>query len=205
MADFLLSVGVDTGLSYDQMQKDISNLVSRLNNNPPKIRVGLEFDTAEITRLRTQISDLYRAINSSGATSGSGGGGFRRATQQAREHTIALRTVIDIYTQMHSLMGRNSNAVGVATWNNLSTHAQQFAAVLELVQNQEITVNEALHQLGINGANFIENARTAMSAFRAEIEHTGNSGTINLNQMYTAMLYVYQPLKEFLLKTLSNE
>lgn len=111
MADFLLSVGVDVGLSYDQMQKDISNLVSRLNSNPPKIRVDLEFDTAAITNLRTQISDLYQAVNSSGTTSGGGGrGGFRRATQQAREHTIALRTVIDMYTQMHSLMGRNTNA-----------------------------------------------------------------------------------------------
>lgn len=188
MADFLLSVGVDIELSYDQMQKDISNLVSRLNSNPPKLRVDLEFDTAAITNLRTEISDLYQAVNSSGRTSGGGGGGgrggFRRATQQAREHTIALRTVIDMYTQMHSLMGSNTNATGTATWDSLSTHAQQFATVLELVQSREITVNEALHQLGINGADFIENARVAMSAFRAEVEHTGTSGSINMNQMY---------------------
>lgn len=185
MADFLLSVGVDVGLSYDQMQKDISNLVSQLNSNPPRIRVDLDLDTAAVTNLRTQISDLYNTINSTGTTTGGGSGGFRRATENAREHTIALRTVIDTYTRMHALMNNNTNAHNISTWSELSDQAQRFAAVLELVESQNITVNEALHQLGINGTNFIENARIAMSAFSAEIEHTGTSGSVSMNQMYS--------------------
>lgn len=58
MADFLLSVGVDVGLSYTQMRKDISTLVSRLNSKPVKIKVGLDVDNAEINKLREQLSAL---------------------------------------------------------------------------------------------------------------------------------------------------
>ena len=58
MADFLLSVGVDVGLSYDQMQKDISGLVSQLNSNPPKIKVDLEIDSAALNSIREQVSQL---------------------------------------------------------------------------------------------------------------------------------------------------
>lgn len=63
MADFLLSVGVDVGLSYDQMQKDISGLVSKLNSNPPKVKIGLEIDSAAISNFRNQIADLNKSIN----------------------------------------------------------------------------------------------------------------------------------------------
>lgn len=72
MADFLLSVGVDVGLSYDQMQKDISTLVSQLNSNPVRIKVGLDIDNATITKLREQITTLNGAFNTSGAGSMSG-------------------------------------------------------------------------------------------------------------------------------------
>lgn len=63
MADFLLSVGVDVGLSFDQMQKDISGLVSQLNGNPPKIKVGLEIDKAAISDFKNQISNLSKSSN----------------------------------------------------------------------------------------------------------------------------------------------
>lgn len=63
MADFLLSVGVDVGLSFDQMQKDISGLVSQLNGNPPKIKVGLEIDKAALSDFKNQISNLSKSSN----------------------------------------------------------------------------------------------------------------------------------------------
>ena len=67
MADFLLSVGLDVGLSFDQMQKDISGLVSQLNGNPPKIKVGVEIDKSAIADFRNQISDLTKSTNATRA------------------------------------------------------------------------------------------------------------------------------------------
>ena len=66
MADFLLSVGVDVGLSYDQMQKDISNLVSQLNNNPPKIKIGVDIDNASIEAFKNQVAEISKSLSGLG-------------------------------------------------------------------------------------------------------------------------------------------
>ena len=65
MADFLLSVGIDVGLSYSQMQKDISSLVSQLNSNPIKIKA--ELDKASVSNMRSQIEALTKATASTKA------------------------------------------------------------------------------------------------------------------------------------------
>lgn len=67
MADFLLSVGVDVGLSYTEMQKDISALVSKLNSNPPKIKVGLDIDNTTLTNFKKQVEALNKSLGSTPA------------------------------------------------------------------------------------------------------------------------------------------
>ena len=68
MADFLLSVGVDTGLSYTQMQKDITALVVKLNSNPPKIKVAFDVDKSTAERLQSQMAGLHKAASAAGGT-----------------------------------------------------------------------------------------------------------------------------------------
>lgn len=48
MADILLTVGVDTSLSYAEFQAGITSLVSQVNANPPKIK--LKFDDSSLHR-----------------------------------------------------------------------------------------------------------------------------------------------------------
>lgn len=93
MADFLLSVGVDVGLSYTEMQKDISTLVSKLNNNPPKIKVAFDIDDKAISNLRTQIAEISKALGASGAAvkAGSGASSTTAVNTQVRER-INLET-----------------------------------------------------------------------------------------------------------------
>jgi len=66
MADFLLSVGVDIALSYAQMQKDISSLVSQLNSKPVSIKV--KFDEASLNTMRTQLADITKGLTSTGVS-----------------------------------------------------------------------------------------------------------------------------------------
>ena len=72
MADFNLVVGIDTGLSYGQMQKDISGLISQLNGNPPKIKVGLEIDNSAIAEFKNQIANLGKSTNVKPAVAATG-------------------------------------------------------------------------------------------------------------------------------------
>ena len=53
MADILLTVGVDTSLSYAEFQAGITSLVSQVNANPPKIK--LKFDDSSLSSMKKQI------------------------------------------------------------------------------------------------------------------------------------------------------
>ena len=100
MADFLLSVGVDVVLSYDQMQKDISNLVSQLNSNPPKIKVGLDIDNTAIANFRTQVDEITKTLG------GLGGVGTTSAAAASASSAAA---------SMADLAAKTREAAGAAT------------------------------------------------------------------------------------------
>lgn len=310
MADFLLSVGVDVGLSYDQMQKDISDLVTQLNQNPQRVRVGLEIDHSAIERFRTEVANIHnsmgglgrvtvspvdtgglnnaidgiarlaqstqgaistvqtmraelnsvnaeriqQAIASINGISAEGASALAhslgeanvRATEvrarlleaaDAEQQLVALqvrgtneaghmvnylmtyntetgeisrrmvditarledataaeshrattvREITDLYRQMHALMRTNANAANTASYAELANQAQLLQDALALARTESISVDEALTRLGTTGATAINGARDAMSAFRLEMEQTGSSGTVNLTTMYNTV------------------
>ena len=61
MADILLTVGVNTGVSLTQFKSDITSLVSQINSNPPKIKV--QFDNKSLESMRKQI-EMLQSSNS---------------------------------------------------------------------------------------------------------------------------------------------
>lgn len=65
MADILLTVGVDTSLSYAEFQAGITSLVSQVNANPPKIK--LKFDDSSLSSMRKQIESMTKAAASAGS------------------------------------------------------------------------------------------------------------------------------------------
>lgn len=66
MADILLTVGVDTSLSYAEFQAGITSLVSQVNANPPKIK--LKFDDSSLSSMRKQIESMTKAASSTNAS-----------------------------------------------------------------------------------------------------------------------------------------
>ena len=69
MADILLTVGVDTSLSYAEFQSGITSLVSKINSNPPKIKVAFDIDQAATNKLKQQISAMYASMGKTGSGS----------------------------------------------------------------------------------------------------------------------------------------
>lgn len=65
MADILLTVGVDTSLSYAEFQAGITSLVAQVNANPPKIK--LKFDDSSLSSMRKQIELMTKAAASAGS------------------------------------------------------------------------------------------------------------------------------------------
>lgn len=71
MADILLTVGVDTSLSYAEFQSGINSLVSQINANPPKIK--LKFDDSSLSSMKKQIESMTKAATNANAMKSAGG------------------------------------------------------------------------------------------------------------------------------------
>lgn len=71
MADILLTVGVDTSLSYAEFQTGITSLVSQVNANPPKIK--LKFDDSSLSSMKKQIESMTKAAATANTAKSMGG------------------------------------------------------------------------------------------------------------------------------------
>lgn len=71
MADILLTVGVDTSLSYAEFQAGITSLVSQVNANPPKIK--LKFDDSSLSSMKKQIESMTKAAATANTAKSMGG------------------------------------------------------------------------------------------------------------------------------------
>lgn len=71
MADILLTVGVDTSLSYAEFQAGITSLVSHVNANPPKIK--LKFDDSSLSSMKKQIESMTKAAATANTAKSMGG------------------------------------------------------------------------------------------------------------------------------------
>lgn len=191
MADFLLSVGVDVGLSYDQMQKDISNLVSQLNSNPPKIKVELDIGNTTIDNLRTQIEELNNLARSANNSATSGGGSRRSSArgsgrtpgsetlsasaQDTTAYYNALRQVDTLLTQVtanHAKWTAASRGQSSEAYRNLGTYRDELISLKSQLQSGGMTVAEFRRRI----AELRSNVTSSSEAIKSAGENTRTWG-----------------------------
>ncbi len=93
MADFKLIVGADVKASYSQFKADIQNIVASLNNDPPKIKVALDYDKSELNELRKKIENA----SSSGKSNSGGKSTAKDANAAAQAYKAATKAVNEYY------------------------------------------------------------------------------------------------------------
>ncbi|MDE6150101.1 MAG: hypothetical protein K2F81_08430, partial [Ruminococcus sp.] len=121
MADILLTVGVDTSLSYAEFQYGITSLVSKINSNPPKIKVAFDIDQTATNKLKQQISAMYASMGKTG--SGSAGtsymqgiaNGAKAANSQISATKAHLNAVNAVLKEINA-----TNTSITSTYKNLS-------------------------------------------------------------------------------------
>lgn len=184
MADFLLSVGVDVGLSYDQMQKDISALVTQLNQNPQRVQVGLEIDQSAIERFRTEVANIHNSMGGVGRVTVNpvDTGGLNNTidgiTHLAQSTQGAISTVQTMRAELNSVNAeRIQQAIGsvngisaegaAALARNLSeanVHVREVEAVLSEATNAE----QQLVSLVVRGADAYRNTVNYLMTYNTE-------------------------------------
>lgn len=121
MADILLTVGVDTSLSYTEFQSGITSLVSKINSNPPKIKVAFDIDETTTNNLKQQISAIYASMGKigSGFTSTSYMQGITNGAKAAKSQISATKLHLNaVNAALKDINATNTSIT--STYKNLS-------------------------------------------------------------------------------------
>lgn len=112
MPDFLLSVGADVNLSYEQMQKDISSLVSQLNNNPPKIKLSFDIDNSKtLSNLNNQINNNTKVIEENTQATHKKTSASKYANQATQENIITEKQLTQIQKSSITALAQGETAL----------------------------------------------------------------------------------------------
>ena len=191
MADFLLSVGIDVGVSYNQMQKDISTLISQLNSTQPKIKVSIDVDNQLLNNVKSQISNISKELNGTGAISVNASGtksistdigaisknassatsalqGISRAAQEAQNKTILLTRE---HSRYYSSLKQIDTLLNQVTNNQKKWTASQHGISSDEYNNLSKYIIELqnLKQSVQNGKITLEDFNKEMSRIRSGI------------------------------------
>lgn len=164
MADILLTVGVDTSLSYTEFQSGITSLVSKINSNPPKIKVAFDIDQTTTNKLKQQISSTYTSMEKTGsATSGTSymqgiANGAKAAKSQISDVKAHLNAVNAALREINV-----TNTSITSTYKNLSKALGGTAAT-----GQNATDLSALKSKYLELQNAVETLRTSKASATQE-------------------------------------
>lgn len=156
MADFLLSVGIDVNPNFEQMQSDISGLVTRLNANQQRVRIGLEIDQGAIERFRTEIENIHNSM-----------GGLGRVTVNPVD-TAGLNNAVDSVARL------TQNTQGaISAVHTISTGLNAINA--ERVQNALSAIN-----------NISPSGAAAIAKSLSELNVTATEATTRFSELANA-------------------
>lgn len=160
MADILLTVGVDTSLSYAEFQSGITSLVSKINSTPPKIKVQFDTKSAE-TALKQQISSMNASMKSTNAGS-SYMQGLTNGAKNANAQISATKAHLNAVNA--ALKEINATNKGItSTYTNLSKALGGASAT-----GQNASDLSALKSKYLELQNAIETLRTTKASATAE-------------------------------------
>ena len=212
MADFTLVVGVDTSLSFTEMQSGINEIVSKLNANPPKIKV--KFDEASLKTMQSQLNALQANINATAGRSPVNTASLSEVAAKAGQATSAvqnmnkaisstsaaaraaaeaerqLKKIADAATQARALLNKNMEASGSASYQKLNAELTKLETILQTCGGDSAKLSAALKSAGIDGESAVTRLNTAMATLKNELQTTGTQGTVSLRQiteMYAQM------------------
>lgn len=212
MADFTLVVGVDTSLSFTEMQSGINEIVSKLNANPPKIKV--KFDEASLKTMQGQLNALQANINATAGRSPVNTASLSEVAAKAGQATSAvqnmnkaisstsaaaksaseaerqLKKIADAATQARALLNKNMEASGSASYQKLNAELTKLETILQTCGGDSTKLSAALKSAGIDGESAVTRLNTAMATLKNELQTTGTQGTASLRQiteMYAQM------------------
>lgn len=196
MSDILLSVGLQTGSAEtSQIQSDLQRIISRIDKNPPKVKVGLQVDQSAINHFKSQLTQIVNSVGlSKGAPitvniSGLGEVGAQagKAVEGLKKVKVSGAQLIDTLRQMEKLLNSNYGASTLKSYGKLQQQIVKFKHSILDSSGEVKSAGDVLQAFGDNASSAIAEAKNAMAEFRADMELTGESGTLTIKKLYSTI------------------
>lgn len=182
MADILLTVGVDTSLSYAEFQSGITSLVSKINSNPPKIKVAFDIDQTATNKLKQQISSMYASMGKTG--SGSAGTsymqGIANGAKAANSQISATKAHLNAVNAALKEINATNTSI-TSTYKNLSkalggaTATGQNATDLGAMKAKYLELQNAVETLRTSKATATQEDINNIYRLQSEMQNLMNS------------------------------
>ena len=178
MSDILLSVGLQKGAAEtSQLQADLQSIISRLDKNPPKVKVGLTVDQSALNHFKSQLTQIVNSVGlSKGAPITVNISGLGEISAQAGKAKQALDGVAkaakDAASSVNGMSGKDA-ANALTTINTL------------LIQLQGNYAKWTAAQAGNSSAAYATYGQQieALNALKLQVE----AGTVSAEDFATAM------------------
>lgn len=154
MADILLTVGVDTSLSYAEFQAGITSLVAQVNANPPKIK--LKFDDSSLSSMRKQIESMTKAAASAGSL-----------------------TRLNGYTQTNSGIWLKDTAAIKANTQAKTSNANASRQAADAAKAQATAISGSLKEIQATNANITSAYKNLQKTLGGSIATGQNASDLN--------------------------
>lgn len=150
MSDILLSVGLQTGSAEtSQIQSDLQRIISRIDKNPPKVKVGLQVDQSAINHFKSQLTQIVNSVGlSKGAPITVNISGIGEITTQATKAKKALDGVAKAGKQAADAVNKMSakqSADAITKINQLLIQMQANHAKWTAAQSGSSSVSYAAY------------------------------------------------------------
>ncbi|MDO5546938.1 MAG: phage tail tape measure protein [Eubacteriales bacterium] len=182
MADILLTVGVDTSLSYAEFQSGITSLVSKINSNPPKIKVAFDIDQTATNKLKQQVSAMYASMGKTG--SGSAGTsymqGIANGAKAANSQISATKAHLNAVNAALKEINATNTSI-TSTYKNLSkalggaTATGQNATDLSAMKSKYLELQNAVETLRTSKATATQEDINNIYRLQSEMQNLMNS------------------------------
>lgn len=177
IADILLTVGVDTSLSYTEFQSGITSLVSKINSSSPKIKVEFDIDKSALDKLKTDISKLNASMSSSskgnvGTSAMQGIASGAKAAQAQIENTASKLSAVN--ARLKEIQATNSTIT--SSYKSLSktlggsTATGQNATDLSAMKAKYIELETAVENLRNAKANATQEDIDSIYRLQSEMQ-----------------------------------
>lgn len=178
MSDILLSFGVQKGTAdVERIRGDLNSILTSLDRNPPRVRVGLTIDDSAIAHFRSQLSSVVSAISlTNGAPITINISGLGEITAEAGRAQNALGGVADAArrasqaTQEATGNTRQSANEAARAAQEAARAEQQRQALLKQSTNLITRMQDAERNWTAAAAGRSSESYESIRAYRVELE-----------------------------------